>query len=60
MISEQFRTIRTNIHFLTEQNNRKVFLITSPNKQEGTSTSIANLAVSMAQNKEKEIGRAHV
>ncbi|WLR49125.1 CpsD/CapB family tyrosine-protein kinase [Halobacillus litoralis] len=53
MIAEQFRTIRTNIHFLTEQNNRKVFLITSPNKQEGTSTSIANLAVSIAQNKEK-------
>ncbi|MYL69895.1 polysaccharide biosynthesis tyrosine autokinase [Halobacillus litoralis] len=53
IISEQFRTIRTNIHFLTDQNKRKVFLITSPNKQEGTSTAIANLAVSMAQNREK-------
>ncbi|WP_394218319.1 CpsD/CapB family tyrosine-protein kinase [Halobacillus trueperi] len=53
VIAEQFRTIRTNIHFLTEQQNRRVFLITSPDKQEGTSTSIANLAVSIAQNKEK-------
>lgn len=53
IIAEQFRTIRTNIHFLTDQNKRKVFLITSPNKQEGTSTSIANLAISMAQSREK-------
>lgn len=53
IISEQFRTIRTNIHFLTDQNKRKIFLITSPNKQAGTSTSIANLAVSMARNREK-------
>ncbi|MFG6149961.1 CpsD/CapB family tyrosine-protein kinase [Halobacillus sp. B23F22_1] len=53
LISEQFRTIRTNIQFLTENRNQKLFLMTSPGKKEGKSTSIANLAVSMVQQKHK-------
>ncbi|MCP3029207.1 CpsD/CapB family tyrosine-protein kinase [Halobacillus sp. A5] len=53
IISEQFRTIRTNIQFLTENRNQRLFLVTSPGKKEGKSTSIANLAVSMAQQKHK-------
>ena len=48
VISEQFRTIRTNIKFLTDNRHSHNFLLTSPNKQEGTSTTVANLAVSMA------------
>jgi capsular exopolysaccharide synthesis family protein len=53
LIAEQFRSIRTNIHFLTEKGKKKVLLITSPGKGEGKSTTAANIAVSMAQQKEK-------
>ncbi|MGP4106355.1 CpsD/CapB family tyrosine-protein kinase [Virgibacillus sp. L01] len=53
IISDQFRTIRTNIKFLTEEKEKKTFLITSPESGEGKTTLIANLAVSMAQHKEK-------
>lgn len=49
IISEQFRTIITNIKFSTYEQNYRCFLITSPNKGDGKSTSAANLAVSMAQ-----------
>jgi capsular exopolysaccharide synthesis family protein len=53
LIAEQFRTIRTNIRFLTEKEKKAVLLITSPSKGEGKSTTAANIAVSMAQQKEK-------
>ncbi len=53
LISDQFRTIRTNLHFLTEERKNKVLLITSTGKGEGKSTITANLAVSMAQQKER-------
>lgn len=53
IISDQFRTIRTNITFLTEEKHKRVFLITSSGKGEGKSTTTANLAVSMAGQKEK-------
>ncbi|MDQ0414647.1 MULTISPECIES: CpsD/CapB family tyrosine-protein kinase [Mesobacillus] len=52
IISEQFRTLRTNIHFLTE-GKKSIILITSPGSHEGKTTTTANLAVSMAQQKEK-------
>ncbi|MDQ0217499.1 polysaccharide biosynthesis tyrosine autokinase [Peribacillus cavernae] len=53
IISDQFRTIRTNIQFLSEERKKRTFLITSTGKSEGKSTIIANLAVSMSQQKEK-------
>ncbi|PAV31561.1 tyrosine protein kinase [Virgibacillus profundi] len=53
IISDQFRTIRTNITFLTAENQNKVILVTSPGKREGKSTTTANLAVSMAGQKER-------
>lgn len=53
IISDQFRTIRTNIQFLTEKKKNRIFLITSTDKGEGKSTVTANLAVSMAQQQEK-------
>lgn len=53
LIAEEFRTIRTNIRFLTEKEKKAVLLITSPSKGEGKSTTAANIAVSMAQQKEK-------
>ncbi|MGE7663646.1 CpsD/CapB family tyrosine-protein kinase [Peribacillus sp. NPDC097197] len=53
LISEQFRTIRTNIKFSAISKKRNIIMITSPTAGEGKSTTAANLAVSMAQNKEK-------
>ncbi|MGE7602891.1 CpsD/CapB family tyrosine-protein kinase [Peribacillus sp. NPDC097675] len=53
LISEQFRTIRTNIKFSAISKKRNIIMVTSPTAGEGKSTTAANLAVSMAQNKEK-------
>lgn len=53
LISEQYRTIRTNIKFSAMSKKRNIIMITSPTTGEGKSTTAANLAVSMAQNKEK-------
>jgi capsular exopolysaccharide synthesis family protein len=52
IISEQFRTLRTNIHFSTE-GKKSIILVTSAKSGDGKSTTTANLAVSMAQQKEK-------
>ncbi|MBO0992528.1 CpsD/CapB family tyrosine-protein kinase [Bacillus sp. SD088] len=53
VISEQFRTIRTNIQFINGEMGSTTLLITSPDKQEGKTTTAANIAVSMAQKKER-------
>ncbi|WP_375088976.1 CpsD/CapB family tyrosine-protein kinase [Peribacillus sp. RS7] len=53
LISEQYRAIRTNIKFSSVSKKRNIIMITSPTSGEGKSTTAANLAVSMAQNKEK-------
>ncbi|MBS4205822.1 CpsD/CapB family tyrosine-protein kinase [Bacillus sp. FJAT-49754] len=53
IISEQYRTIRTNIRFLNGDKKNNTLLITSPGKWEGKSTTAANIAISMAQQKEK-------
>jgi protein-tyrosine kinase len=52
-ISEQYRTIRTN--FLSSINciNSRTLIITSPNGQEGKSTTSANLAISLALQEKK-------
>lgn len=52
-ISEQYRMIQANIKFSMIDKKSRTFLITSPSKGEGKSTTAANLAVSMAQQKEK-------
>lgn len=52
IITEEYRTIRTNIQFLMEDQRYKSILLTSPSLNEGKSTTVANLAVSMAQKKE--------
>jgi capsular exopolysaccharide synthesis family protein len=54
LISEQFREIRTNMKFINNSEN-KIFLITSPKNGEGKSTTISNLAVSIANQKEKTL-----
>jgi capsular exopolysaccharide synthesis family protein len=53
IISEQFRMIHTNIKFSVDEQNGKIFLITSPSTADGKSTIAANLAVSVAQQKKK-------
>ena len=53
IIAEEFRTVRTNVQIVMDQQKHKVLLVTSPNSGEGKSTTAANLAVSMAQQKEK-------
>ncbi len=53
IISEQFRTIQTNISLSLSQGDKKTFLITSPNSGEGKSSTASNLAVTIAVQKRK-------
>lgn len=48
-ISEAYRTLRTNIQFLSMDSNIKKIMITSANAGEGKSFAVANLAVSLAR-----------
>ncbi len=48
-ISESYRTLRTNIQFKNKQTKRHVILVTSSAPKEGKSTTVANLAITMAQ-----------
>ncbi len=48
-ISEAYRVMRTNLQFSSLDNPARVLVITSPNPKEGKSTTLANLAVVMAQ-----------
>lgn len=48
-ISESYRSLRTNIQFAKPDKQLRTILITSPGPQEGKSTTIANLAITMAQ-----------
>lgn len=47
--SETFRVLRTSVLFKCKSENKQVFLLTSPSPGDGKSTTISNLAVSMAQ-----------
>lgn len=48
-ISEQFRTVRTNMQFSSVDNDLKSFLVTSSGPAEGKSSTTANLAIVYAQ-----------
>jgi len=48
-ISEAYRTLRTNIQFKNKKNSKLIVLITSSAPKEGKSTTVANLAITMAQ-----------
>jgi len=52
-ISEQYRTIRTNIQFSMVDKNLKTLVCTSSIPAEGKSTTISNLAVTIAQQGQK-------
>lgn len=48
-ISEAYRTLRTNIQFQKLRNKETTLMVTSSAPKEGKSTTIANLAITMAQ-----------
>nr|WP_285879922.1 CpsD/CapB family tyrosine-protein kinase [Neobacillus mesonae] len=52
-ISEQYRTIRTNIQFSNVDSELKTLMVTSAGPGEGKSTTVANLAVVFAQQGKK-------
>ena len=54
-VSEAYRTLRTNLSFYSLDNPLCSLVVTSPAVAEGKSTTIANLAVTMAQSGRKTI-----
>jgi polysaccharide biosynthesis transport protein len=48
-VAETFRAARTSILFTMAQSGGKVFMFTSPSPGDGKSTTVANLAISLAQ-----------
>nr|WP_082799166.1 CpsD/CapB family tyrosine-protein kinase [Planococcus maritimus] len=53
VISEQYRTIRTTINFSLPGNEMKTLLFTSASKEEGKSTTSANMAIVFAESGKK-------
>ncbi len=54
-VAEAYRTLRTNIYFSSFDRSIHTLLVTSPAPNEGKSTTLANLAVTMAQGEKKTI-----
>jgi uncharacterized protein involved in exopolysaccharide biosynthesis/Mrp family chromosome partitioning ATPase len=54
-VAEAYRTLRTNIQFERMDRGGKVLVVTSPTLQEGKTTTIVNLALTMAQNGQKTL-----
>jgi len=54
-ISEAYRTLRTNLQFAGLDRPLRTLLVTSPGPEEGKSTTLANLAVTIAQSEKKVI-----
>lgn len=48
-VSEEYRSIRTNFLSLIKDKGSQTFIITSPNRGEGKTTTVANFAVSLSQ-----------
>lgn len=54
-ISEAYRTLRTNLQFYSLDKPIRTLVVTSPSPDEGKSTTIANLAVTLAQSGRRTI-----
>jgi len=54
-VAEAFRSLRTRIQFATMERPGKVFLLTSPTLQEGKTTTIVNLAITLSQAGQKTL-----
>lgn len=55
LVSEAFRTLRTNLQFASVDRALRTILVTSATPDEGKSTTLANLAVTMAQAEKRVI-----
>jgi polysaccharide biosynthesis transport protein len=49
VVSEGYRTIRTNLMFNADSSSKGIYAITSPNPEEGKSITASNIAITMAQ-----------
>jgi len=54
-VAEAYRTLRTKIQFARMDRMAKTIVVTSPSIQEGKTTTIVNLALTMAQNGQKTL-----
>ncbi|MBI4629224.1 MAG: polysaccharide biosynthesis tyrosine autokinase [Candidatus Rokubacteria bacterium] len=54
-VAEAYRTLRTHVQFERLQRSGKLLVITSPTLQEGKTTTIVNLALSMAQSGQRTL-----
>jgi polysaccharide biosynthesis transport protein len=54
-VAEAYRTLRTHIQFMRSERQGKVLVVTSPTLQEGKTTTIVNLAITMAQNGQRTL-----
>jgi len=54
-VSEAYRTLRTNIQFASVDKELRTLLVTSASPEEGKSTTLANLAVTLAQSEKRVI-----
>jgi succinoglycan biosynthesis transport protein ExoP len=54
-VAEAYRTLRTNIQFMRVERAGKALVVTSPTLQEGKTTTIVNLAITMAQNGQRTL-----
>jgi non-specific protein-tyrosine kinase len=54
-VSEAYRTLRTNLSFYSLDNPIRTLVVTSPTAGDGKSTTVANLAVTMAQSGRRTI-----
>ena len=52
-VSEEYRSVRTNFLSLIKDKESQTFIITSPNRGEGKTTTVANFAISLAQLEKK-------
>ncbi|MEK7715612.1 MAG: GNVR domain-containing protein, partial [candidate division NC10 bacterium] len=54
-VAEAYRTLRTNIQFARMERSGKILVVTSPTLQEGKTTTIVNLALTMAQSGQRTL-----
>ncbi len=54
-VAEAYRTLRTNVQFARLERGGKVLVVTSPTLQEGKTTTIVNLALTMAQSGQRTL-----
>ena len=54
-VAEAYRTLRTNVQFARMERSGKILVVTSPTLQEGKTTTIVNLALTLAQSGQRTL-----